>query len=63
MLILYLLFSNAGKGGRPKSLDQNARKAFEKDIKKGLSLEDLSKKYSISKSTAYRERKKIKALL
>lgn len=53
----------AGKGGRPKSLDQNARKAFEKDIKKGLSLEDLSKKYSISKSTAYRERKKIKALL
>lgn len=53
----------AGKGGRPKSLDQNARKAFEKDIKRGLSLEDLSKKYSISKSTAYRERKKIKALL
>lgn len=53
----------AGKGGRPKSLDQNARKTFEKDIKKGLSLEDLSKKYSISKSTAYRERKKIKALL
>ena len=51
----------AGKGGRPKAVsNENLKKAFLRDVKKGLSLTDLAKKYDISKSTAYRLRKSAK---
>lgn len=54
---------DAGKGGRPKSIAPEQILAFKKDINKGLSLIELSKKYNISRSTAYRERKKIKSTI
>lgn len=54
---------DAGKGGRPKSIDPEQMLAFKKDVNKGLSLIELSKKYNISRSTAYRERKKIKSTI
>ena len=52
----------AGKGGRPKAITDEEKEAFKKDVNRGLSLTDLSQKYKISKSTAYRLRKKLKAL-
>ena len=51
-----------GKGGRPKAITDEEKEAFKKDVNRGLSLTDLSQKYKISKSTAYRLRKKLKAL-
>ena len=52
----------AGKRGRPKAITDEEKEAFKKDVNRGLSLTDLSQKYKISKSTAYRLRKKLKAL-
>lgn len=51
-----------GKCGRPKAITDEEKEAFKKDVNRGLSLTDLSQKYKISKSTAYRLRKKLKAL-
>lgn len=51
-----------GKGGRLKAITDEEKEAFKKDVNRGLSLTDLSQKYKISKSTAYRLRKKLKAL-
>lgn len=50
------------KCGRPKAITDEEKEAFKKDVNRGLSLTDLSQKYKISKSTAYRLRKKLKAL-
>lgn len=50
-----------GKGGRPKALTEEQKKAFRRDIKKNYSIAKLAKKYNISNSTAYRLRKEAKA--
>lgn len=50
-----------GKGGRPKALTEEQKKAFQRDIKKNYSIAKLAKKYNISNSTAYRLRKEAKA--
>ncbi|GJI56939.1 recombinase family protein [Rodentibacter sp. JRC1] len=49
----------AGKGGRPKALTKDQKVAFKRDVKRGLTLSQLAKKYDISKTTAYRERKSL----
>lgn len=51
-----------GKGGRPRAITDEEKEAFKKDVNRGLSLTDLSQKYKISKSTAYRLRKKSRLL-
>ncbi|OOF41018.1 resolvase [Rodentibacter rarus] len=49
----------AGKGGRPKALTEAQKVAFKRDVKRGFTLSQLAKKYDISKTTAYRERKSL----
>lgn len=51
-----------GKGGRPRAITDEEKEAFKKDVNRGLSLTNLSQKYKISKSTAYRLRKKLRLL-
>ncbi|MFD0965887.1 hypothetical protein ACFQ02_03335 [Seminibacterium arietis] len=46
-------------GGRPKVLSDNLLKRFEKDVLKNNSLAQLARDHNISKSTAYRMRKKL----
>ena len=50
----------AGKGGRPKALTEEQKKAFKRDVKKGLTLTKLAEKYKISTTTAFRLRTSIK---
>lgn len=50
-----------GKGGRPKALTEEQKKAFRRDVKKNYSIAKLAKKYNVSNSTAYRLRKEVKA--
>ena len=50
----------AGKGGRPKAITEQQKRAFKRDVNKGLSLALLAQKYDISKTTAYRLRRSLK---
>lgn len=51
----------AGKGGRPKAITEEQKKAFQRDVKKNYSIAKLAQKYNVSNSTAYRLRKEAKA--
>ena len=51
----------AGKGGRPKAITEEQKKAFRRDVKKNYSIAKLAQKYNVSNSTAYRLRKEAKA--
>lgn len=47
-------------GGRPKKLSEKMEERLAKDIKKKLSINELSKKYEVSRATISRYKKKIK---
>lgn len=47
-------------GGRPKKLSEKIEERLVKDIKKKLSINELSKKYEVSRATISRYKKKIK---
>ena len=47
-------------GGRPKKLSEKIEERLIKDIKKKLSINELSKKYEVSRATISRYKKKIK---
>ena len=47
-------------GGRPKKLSEKMEEGLAKDIKKKLSINELSKKYEVSRATISRHKKKIK---
>lgn len=47
-------------GGRPKKLSEKAEEKLAKDILKGLSINELAKKYEVSRATISRYKRKIK---
>lgn len=47
-------------GGRPKKLSEKAEEKLAKDILKGLSINQLAKKYEVSRATISRYKRKIK---
>ena len=47
-------------GGRPKKLSEKIEERLVKDIKKKVSINELSKKYEVSRATISRYRKKTK---
>ena len=47
-------------GGRPKKLSEKIEERLVKDIKKKLSINELSKKYGVSRATISRYKKKVK---
>ena len=47
-------------GGRPKKLSEKAEEKLAKDILKGSSINELSKKYEVSRATISRYKKKLK---